>query len=61
MKILPFILLSLIAVGCTSDQQNDQNMIQREEDIQMQEEELQRTGAADYQEDSTATSPYSVD
>lgn len=56
MKILPLILLSLLAFACTSDQQNEEEVIQRQEDIQMQEEELQRTGAAG----DESTDPYST-
>ncbi len=66
MKILPLVFLSLLAGGCASDQQRQEDVIQKDEDIQMQEEEMSRTGASDdigpgYREGTTSTSPYQAD
>lgn len=65
MKILPIVLLSIFAASCTSDQQNEEDVIQREEEIQMQEEEMNRTGSSDDigpgYNTGTTSSPYAED
>lgn len=47
MKMLSLALLSLLAISCSSGEKNDVEDIQREEEIQMQEEERSRTGASE--------------
>ncbi len=41
MKIFPLVLLTFFAIGCASDKKYD------DKEIQMQEEELNRTGHSD--------------
>lgn len=66
MKFLPIALLSLFVASCASDQRSNKDGIQREEDKQMQEEEINRTGASDnfgpgFSQGPTPPSPYTFD